>query len=235
MEIKDIQKNLSFRKKTGFTLAEVLFTLVVIGIVSALVIPALINNINKHLYVSKLKSVYSVLSQAHSSLCLDYGTIGDISGTGFFVGNLSHAQAWNGFKQKLNLVKDCGNTTNAGCWPSVPYRYLYGGSLSGSYDNSTDGKGILADGSLIALYDYNTNCNTWVVDGPLEATCASIKVDINGFRGPNQYGRDYFRFYIAKSGIYPFGSYDDGYDDCDLNEYGHGCAYRVLKEGDMNY
>ena len=50
--------------KNGFTLAEVLITLVIIGIVAALTIPSVINNYHKKQVGVKLKKFYSVMQQA---------------------------------------------------------------------------------------------------------------------------------------------------------------------------
>lgn len=52
------------RKILGFTLAEVLITLGIIGIVAAMTIPALISNHRKNTTVSKLKKIYTVMNQA---------------------------------------------------------------------------------------------------------------------------------------------------------------------------
>lgn len=50
--------------KNGFTLAEVLITLGVIGVVAALTLPTLIANYKKNVTVNKVKKFYSVMSQA---------------------------------------------------------------------------------------------------------------------------------------------------------------------------
>ena len=46
----------------GFTLAEVLITLVIIGVIASMTIPTLMNKTNKQEYVSRLKKAYSTLS-----------------------------------------------------------------------------------------------------------------------------------------------------------------------------
>ncbi|MBP3924529.1 type II secretion system protein [bacterium] len=51
-------------KKVAFTLAEVLITLGIIGIVAAMTLPALITKYQKQVTVNRLKHAYSVLSQA---------------------------------------------------------------------------------------------------------------------------------------------------------------------------
>ena len=50
--------------KKGFTLAVVLITLGIIGIVAALTLPALISNYRKNLVVERLKKFYTVMNQA---------------------------------------------------------------------------------------------------------------------------------------------------------------------------
>ena len=58
---------------TAFTLAEVLITLAIIGIVAALTIPALITKYKKTVTVNKLKKFYSVMSNATNLAIAEYG------------------------------------------------------------------------------------------------------------------------------------------------------------------
>ena len=51
-------------RKSGFTLAEVLITLVVIGIIAAMTIPSIMNNIKGHEYRSALEKAISAGNQA---------------------------------------------------------------------------------------------------------------------------------------------------------------------------
>ena len=50
--------------KHGFTLAEVLVTLGIIGVVSAMTLPTLVKNHQRQVYVTQLQKVYNELSQA---------------------------------------------------------------------------------------------------------------------------------------------------------------------------
>jgi len=61
-------------KNEAFTLAEVLITLGIIGVVAALVMPSLIANQKEKETVVKLKKVYSVLSNAYLMAQEEYGT-----------------------------------------------------------------------------------------------------------------------------------------------------------------
>ena len=60
--------------KKGFTLAEVLITLAIIGIVAAMTIPTLVNNYRKKDTTAKLKKFYSTMIQAIQLSELENGT-----------------------------------------------------------------------------------------------------------------------------------------------------------------
>lgn len=64
-----------FNKRQGFTLAEVLITLGIIGIVAAMTIPNLIQKINEKRTVSKLIAAQSILSRAIKLAEEEYGTV----------------------------------------------------------------------------------------------------------------------------------------------------------------
>ena len=57
-------------KKKGFTLAEVLLTLVIIGVISVMIFPTVINNTKRHEFRSAIKKA---LSNTNRALELNYG------------------------------------------------------------------------------------------------------------------------------------------------------------------
>jgi prepilin-type N-terminal cleavage/methylation domain-containing protein len=59
--------------RKGFTLAEVLITLGIIGVVAALVMPGLINNYRKMVLKNQFRKVYSMISQAYRKTEADLG------------------------------------------------------------------------------------------------------------------------------------------------------------------
>jgi len=63
------------KKKVAFTLAEVLITLGIIGVVAAMTLPALITNYKEKQTVSQLKKFYSTLSQAWLMMENEYGSM----------------------------------------------------------------------------------------------------------------------------------------------------------------
>ena len=62
-------------RKSAFTLAEVLITLGIIGVVAAMTLPSLIGNYKKKQTVTQLKKSYTVLSQAVKMSELKNGSI----------------------------------------------------------------------------------------------------------------------------------------------------------------
>ena len=65
------------RKRCAFTLAEVLITLGIIGVVAAMTMPVLISNYRKSVVETRLAKVYSTMNQAIKMAEADYG---DVSG-----------------------------------------------------------------------------------------------------------------------------------------------------------
>ncbi len=61
------------KKKIGFTLAEVLITLAVIGVVAALTIPTLVQNYKKKVVETKLSQFYTMMNQAVKLSEIDNG------------------------------------------------------------------------------------------------------------------------------------------------------------------
>ena len=72
------------KMKKGFTLAEVLITLGVIGIVAAMTIPNLVSNYQKKVFATKAKQTYSILSNALALSEIDNG-----APDGWFIGEVS--------------------------------------------------------------------------------------------------------------------------------------------------
>lgn len=226
--------------KKGFTLAEVLITLGIIGVVAAMTIPVLSQRINNAALASQYKKTYSTLTQAFGLLKADYE--GDISpifdGTG---DDAADAAVLNEFATRFKVIKNCGNA--AGCWYTTSLKWLDGTTEVSNYEANIPGhygKAILVDGSMLRL-DASAGCTNSIAGatGPFAGNiCGGFEIDINGAKGPNQRGRDYFSFVITTSGIYPLGSYNDG-RTCDPATHtwltNNGCGVKILTDGGMEY
>ena len=65
-----------YKARKGFTLAEVLITLGIIGLVAALTLPVLVANYKKHVVETRLEHFYSTINQAVKFAETDYGEVG---------------------------------------------------------------------------------------------------------------------------------------------------------------
>lgn len=211
-------------KKTAFTLAEVLITLAIIGVVAAITIPSLMNKINNDQYVQQLKKTYSELSQATNLILNENG--GDFTGQCEDDGEECLRDL---YKSKMIGVRTCVIGVDEACWHK-PSNWYY---LSGAAVNATDaGHAVLIEnsGTYLSFNQYSKNCSS-SSDGIVNADgCGRVRVDLNGMKPPNTIGRDIFDFHILKNKIVPRGT-SSSPSTCP----NWGCTAKVLTEGAMNY
>ena len=65
------------KKKKAFTLAEVLITLTIIGVIAAITIPTLMKNYQNHANYAALKKTYSIIQNAYKLVENEYGRYSD--------------------------------------------------------------------------------------------------------------------------------------------------------------
>lgn len=97
-------------KKSAFTLAEVLITLGIIGVVAAMTIPTLLAKYQEKQTVTKLKQTYSILSQAIRSVQEDVGTPDDWELSGRNYSTDDSVLIAQNLLPALKVVQDCGTT-----------------------------------------------------------------------------------------------------------------------------
>ena len=225
--------------KYGFTLAEVLITLVIIGVIAAMTIPSVINNTKKHEYVSGLKKAYSTLKSATNQIMVEEGSPrGDAGGWALYPQGV-----YNLYKNHLSIAKDCGN--GRGCVDQLSthgtghvngFKALSGNSYAGNNCELDTGfyKFILADGTQVIINDGSyPACDHGSTNTGSYGMCSAIFVDVNGEKGPNTWGRDVFYFAIKEDGLHPGGC--DLISSCSKSGQGVGCACKVIRENAMNY
>ena len=202
----------------GFTMAEILLSLTIIGVVAAITLPSLTGNINERTWNTQRKALYARFSQAIALMPAlnGYGTLteGDSSTSAedtaaetFVTGGLSKVLKINNICDSEHLP-DCGITSkltalNGSIINSFPSTFvelnsMFNGSDSYGYSYSQpDTKAAAfetANGESIAVY-YNPNCkvkdiNTNSSHYMQGDICANFIYDLNGTRGPNTVGKD---------------------------------------------
>ncbi|MCK7470053.1 MAG: type II secretion system GspH family protein [Desulfomicrobium escambiense] len=105
----------------GFTLAEVLITLVILGIVAVYTIPTIQKAYEKQFIVTKLAKSVSTFNSALKQLSIDKGCVNDLHCTGIFERSGTEAEHAKNVGDELvkyfNVSKNCSNTTNMDCMP----------------------------------------------------------------------------------------------------------------------
>lgn len=145
-------------KKSGFTLAEVLITLVIIGVIAAMTVPSLMNNTRGQEYRAALKKAVSALNQ---SLTLHYALDGESAADLSGATNLANALQLHmnvldsgAYNQPKGELAACTKGTN--CFATTDGIVYYVSSHAGATCSSGTG------------------------------SCGTIWVDVNGDRNPNK-------------------------------------------------
>ena len=213
--------------KFAFTLAEVLITLGIIGIVAAMTIPTLITNYHKKQTVTKLQKAISVLNQAYK---LSYDDVGEPSITeSYNIGSDEYFKTYWAPYIKTSLF--CTSYEQCGYKEAFPWHDLNNNVIRiGVVVNNRRATFYTPDGFLYVIF---------TASGPAENLLAdsNVFVDINGGTGPNVIGKDLFilqRVQEDGGGIRPFGGrYSNSALDvnCSKNGNGYGCAEKIRRAG----
>ena len=222
-----------FRHWCGaFTLAEVLITLGIIGVVAAMTMPTLINNINKKHWIAGYKKAYSELSQIHQLLNSE-------TGGSYMVecGDFDDVCLKNLFAEKVKVIESCKGDIPNKCQGKSTF-------LDGSTWNQASGRVnindnqwpsiVTASGYSVKFRFHGNDCSENIdgFSGKL-TTCGWMQVDVNGLKKPNVVGKDIYLINIYKNKLVPFSlnnaDEETLKEDC-LHGIGVGCSTIYLYE-----
>lgn len=210
----------------AFTLAEVLITLGIIGVVAALTMPAVITNYQKKQTSAQLKKAYSTFAQALVQAQYEFGDASSWAVTepsSSYEDNLKYFETY--WKPYLKIIKVCKTMRECGY--------------------NIDGYGVLADRINFKYYGLFNNVPGFIYgDGTYayirpygfnDTALQLLSIDLNGPRKPNIIGRDVFQFEIdTKKGVI------SGYLDKDYctvanieksTEYSRSCGGKIMADG----
>ena len=235
------------KKKCAFTLAEVLITLGIIGIVAAMTLPALIANYNKRIICDRLKVAQTTISQMLNFAIADHGDpqYWDFSNVYGAAGGNETAKTMiialteKYFIPYLKVSKDFGYTT----FNRIDYDgdYL---PVTGTISNSANALGYILrlSNDVLIRIAIGTGC----LDGERnpDDTCVVrtyknivFKVDINGFQKPNVIGKDVFNMtFDLRKKIFGFHNYGTStrqryLDKCKTDSDAQVCGYLIFLDG----
>jgi len=189
--------------KQAFTLAEVLITLAIIGVVAALTIPTLMNYAFERQAVSAAKETYSLLSQAIAKWQVDGNCTGDSAncpevGPPVWPGgapphnSVAIAQALvANLKGSGALYGPSSAEMTAASWIPDTATFLDGSVRNPDTLEPILGKDSGVDGDL-GLGSYFALANGVIVKVNGMNWVYNIVFDINGTKKPNRFGKDQF-------------------------------------------
>lgn len=189
------------KEKNAFTMAEILTVIGIIGVVAAILIPPITNNVQEYSWKQAWKKNYSAIAQAYELVKLDEG--GDLSQYFDATQNSSATPLFLEMGNYLSTVASCpsvgGNLKVCGynkILDNSTYKTLSGGYIAG--DNLFYVQYVLKDGA-------NIYSRSW------RRPEALIWVDVNGYgKKPNTLGKDLFGVVLTKDKIVPMGAKGTG-------------------------
>ncbi len=233
------------KAKFAFTLAEVLITLGVIGVVAALTMPTLLKNVAERENSEAQANIAQKITKSMDLMRADGGLERTYASTDEFVDE---------FSKYIKITTRCDAAHIANCWPTKTVTTTDGETYDVSKaktgknlnlkDNKSDNVGIiLADGATLIM-TYNPNAGI-IGDGDTVTpsfadlpigfgrtkkfayttsvtTPIDFVMDVNGFKGPNSEARNGKQYDIRSFKVARFST---GCAGNDIN--GIGCVYQL--------
>lgn len=221
--------------KIAFTLAEVLITLGIIGVVAAMTIPSLIQSYKEKATVTAVKQSYSIFAQALKMVTIDNPDLSALTDSSLSAKENSQIM-FNEISKHIKKVKSCD--VDKKCMGNTYYLNLNNEKVSNwdTYNNLVTG--VLANGTSF-----------WILSLPAsisgeETYAGQIGIDINGNKRPNKFGVDFFWFTFNKNGeLFAGRGQGSGgtYWNCELSpsnsnlSNGYGCSEWIITHENMDY
>lgn len=179
-------------RKIAFTLAEVLITLGIIGVVAAMTMPSLVANYEKKRTATAVKKAYSELSQALKLAEVDYGDM----------------EYWD-YPDGLDVEE---NKAFVNRYITPYYKgvtMLQDGVISSWSGISRTGINFISSNGTVFSGKPSSRNGFYVL------------IDVNGFKKPNKMGTDIFYFATSTGKLMPDGWEDGLTREMILNGYSH--------------
>ena len=225
-------------KKYAFTLAEVLITLSILGVVAVISVSSIYRNVQDSIMVTKVKQVYSLLDNVVNQMIVENGQVqtwnwpdkADFNQ----INNANYLASLA--KNYFNVSQDCDNNKKGDC-STYGYKSLQGETIN----NSASYKSNYYNNAFVLRNGMVINCLSGYLlpEHSSESYQAiTFRVDINGIKEPNRSGWDIFDFYFTNSG-----RLITNFDSTTCNPRlpsntrmnAMGCSTWILRHGNLKY
>ncbi|OGI00338.1 MAG: hypothetical protein A2104_09740 [Candidatus Melainabacteria bacterium GWF2_32_7] len=202
----------------GFSLAEIILVIIILGVVACESIPVILNGYTKQTWTVAYKDTFSFVSQATKLLKLNNGDT--------LAGLWSNDQGmYQAYLPYFKVAKYCNNQN--------PY-----GSCFGSSYNCLDGTMPFADiATLYSIMLTNGVSLGFDIDGNGVGITA-MYIDINGKKGPNVEGKDFHWLSISSTAADPVKPWNSTQAEAVItqncpstlnSDSGNTCGVRILR------
>jgi len=218
------------RKFNAFTLAEVLITLAIIGVVAAMTIPTLITKYDEYVTVVKVKKFYSMFSQAYQLAIVEHGSIDNWGLTNSTQeededdGEMYHTDAsYENYDKFYQIMSPY--------LKNVVYKKMHKVAIADKTEEPSGGW-FFADGILLA--------GMWLEPEDCTNYCGDFYISTNGKAmnrpGTREYTERVFNFVITKNGIIPAGNSGPSFQAHCLSKTNLSrCTGWIITNGNMDY
>ena len=212
------------KRKKGFTLSEALITTAIVGLVAMLTIPTMVINYRKQIYAKTLAVAVADFQNAFNMMMLK-DDVDRLRDTKVF--------------QTLYVAENSNNKLKRGKTSDAVIR-----KFMAEFSKYIEIDDYVGPGSYDVLNPFKNE--VWQSPGAIrfispkglayemlyEFSELTLYIDINGDKGPNIVGRDYFAFKVDQDG--KVNSYDTDEDDiksCPKELTGRSCSGYLMRNG----
>ena len=230
-------------KKAAFTLAEVLITLGIIGVVAAMTLPSLIQNYHEKQRVTQLKKAYSVMQNAFLMAQEEYGDVTDwgltITNTGEKDDDGNDILDNSGTENVMNILMKYVEKSKIPQNSYIGYvESIDGRQAFWPWEVSADKYFYLKDGTVVTM--------GWISSLDCNGDYQGKKIVCSDFwivfpkKSKMKIGVDVFNFLFTTEGFKPNSTTNgvkcnafEAVGRADIN--GRGCSAHALYNGNMDY
>ncbi len=196
----------------GFTLAEVLITLGIIGVVASMTLPTIKQKLDERSNISMLKKFYTEFANATNLIISDSGQpenwgLKDNDAA-------SSQQVMDLYKQRLNMTRIC-EEGDSSCFAFPVCKYNGVTKITDSEYRSWQLKSFILNNGVTVFFDVNDG---WF----------SVFFDVNGKKKPNRLGNDVFAWAVNGKGKIVSHS-DETISGSGANEKEYDYAFEIME------
>lgn len=234
--------------KKGFTLSEVLVTMGIVGLISALTIPAIMKDYKNKVMAASIEKTYSQLSDATKAI------MADEMADSLYKTRLATNDAYCGTDKAQGacyFLPKYFKTTKKGCGTKAysPNNVCLGDSyqtMDGAHKTKISASDTTGDAGVVTTFGYciQTTNGATICGGYNQTNgIPTYVIDTNGPAEPNMAGRDFFTVDLMTDGtVADYGLGGSAPENCGKNissawhEWSAGCLNKIMQAGwRMNY